>query len=204
VWNGLLGFADDNWVDGTQSYVFEFDTAAYREIGYGFSITTIHEGGHHFGLSHPHDGYDSETGLDYGPEGPFYFAWSGDESNTIMHYLDLSDEFGQFDRDNMYRYEFAGYMNWANDLMDEVMQHPDVAKVKPLLNKARARAMLAVRAFQRWDYLRAASNARVVYELVVRAALMLGIEPAPEPTMLRMMPSGQAPHEGDPIRFPDN
>jgi hypothetical protein len=64
---GLLGFADDNWTDGTQSLVFTFDAEEYREFGYGFSTTTVHEVGHHIGMSHPHDGYDSELGLDFGP-----------------------------------------------------------------------------------------------------------------------------------------
>lgn len=201
---GLLGFADDNWVDGTQSYVFAFDTGEYRDLGYGFSTTIVHEGGHHFGLSHPHDGYDSESGVDYGPEGEFYYAWSGDESNTIMHYMDLSDEFGQFDQDNMYRYEFAGYMNWANELADDVMHHPDFDKVRPLFQQAKRRAQIAVRAFDRWEYLKAVSNARAVYALIVEAAQVLGIETEPAPAMLRMAPSRQAPHEGDPIRFPDN
>ena len=68
---GLLGFADDNWVDGTQSFVFEFDSAEHRELGYGFSTTTIHEVGHHIGMSHPHDGYDSERSLDYDATGDF-------------------------------------------------------------------------------------------------------------------------------------
>jgi hypothetical protein len=86
---GLLGFADDNWVDGTQSYVFGFDTPGYRDLGYGLTTTTIHEFGHHVGMSHPHDGYDSEWDYDYGPGGDTYFAWSGDESDTIMHYSDL-------------------------------------------------------------------------------------------------------------------
>ena len=30
----------------------------------------IHEDGHHLAMSHPHDGYDSETGVDYEPTGP--------------------------------------------------------------------------------------------------------------------------------------
>jgi len=55
----LLGFADDNWVDGTQTHVFMFDTPEDRALGYGFTTTAIHEFGHHIGMSHPHDGYDS-------------------------------------------------------------------------------------------------------------------------------------------------
>jgi len=200
---GLLGFADDNWVDGTQSYVFAFDSAEYRDLGYGFSTTAVHEGGHHFGMSHPHDGYDAETGLDYGPEDEFYYAWAGDESNTIMHYLDLSQDFGQFDQDNMYRYEFAGYMNLANDLADDVMAHPQYNSVKGLVAKARIRASEASRAFTKWDYLRAASNAFRAYMFLVQAADQLGIS-VEQAAMLRVAPSGLAPHEGDPIRYPDN
>jgi hypothetical protein len=83
-----------------------------RGLGFGFSDTLVHEVGHHIGMSHPHDGYDSELGLDYGPGGATYFAWSGDESCTVMHYLALSASFGQFDMDNMYRWETAGYVNW--------------------------------------------------------------------------------------------
>ena len=72
----LLGFADDNWVDGTQSFVFSFVSNAVVESGYGLTTTQIHEFGHHFGMSHPHDGFDPETGIDYDATGPFYFAWA--------------------------------------------------------------------------------------------------------------------------------
>lgn len=201
--NGLLGYADDNWIDGTQSYVFEFDTADYRALGYGFSTTTIHEAGHHFGLSHPHDGYDSEYGFDYGPGDDFYFAWSGDESNTIMHYLDLSTEFGQFDQDNMYRWEMAGYLNWANSLLDDILAHPKANKVKNNVAKAEGYAEKAIESFNKWNYLDAAANARKAYEEIAKAADALGIV-TPTENLLRIAPTLNAPHEGDPIRFPDN
>ena len=47
---GLLGFADDNWVDGTQSFVFTFDAAEYRELGLRVHRHDIHE----VGSSHRH------------------------------------------------------------------------------------------------------------------------------------------------------
>ncbi len=71
---GLLGFADDNWIDGTQSYVFMFDYPAVRAAGFGFTSTAVHEFGHHIGMSHPHDGYDSEFELDFGA------GWSSSSS----------------------------------------------------------------------------------------------------------------------------
>jgi len=66
----------------------------------GLTTTIIHEAGHHLGMSHPHDGYDWELGIDYYPAGDKYFANSGDECNSMMSYIDLNWDFSQFDRDN--------------------------------------------------------------------------------------------------------
>ena len=201
---GLLGFADDDWVSGTQTFVFEFETAEYRDLGYGFSTTTVHEAGHHFAMSHPHDGYDSELGIDYGPGGEFYFVWSGDESDTVMSYLGVSNSFSQFDMDNFYRWEFAGYLNWANSLLDDLLAHPDAGTVQALTAQAEAYAMLAIESFNNWDYLAAATNARLAYEQIATAAAALGISTPTDEAFLLAVPTQMAPHEGDPIRFPDN
>jgi hypothetical protein len=205
-YSGLLGFADDNWIDGTPSYVFAFDTEYYRSIGYGFSTTITHEGGHHIGMSHPHDGYDSELGLDYGAADDFYFANSGDESNTIMHYMDLSDEFGRFDQDNMYRWEMAGYLNWSNELASDILANPNAATVQKYITRANKYAERALRSFGEWNYLDAVRSARTAYDQLSLAANLLGI---PTPSMkqapeLLIAPNSNFPHEGDPIRFPDN
>jgi hypothetical protein len=202
-WSGLLGYSDDNWVNGKQSYVYEFDTADYRSWGYGFSTTTIHEAGHHFGLSHPHDGYDSEYAFDYSPGDSLYFAWSGDESNTIMHYMDISTEFGQFDQDNMYRYEMAGYLNWSNELLATILADPNAQSVKKNIDHANEYAGKALEGFNQWKYLAAASNARLAYDELSQAANQLGIT-TPSMNMMRIAPNRNAPREGDPIRFPDN
>ena len=199
---GLLGFADDNWIDGTQTYIFEFDSAEYRDFGYGFSTTTTHEGGHHFGMSHPHDGYDSELNIDYGPGGDFYFVWSGDESDTIMSYLGVSNTFSEFDEDNMYRWEMAGYLNWSNALLAEIQAHPDAHQVRNRLNRAENLATEALKRFRDWKYLGAVGKARESYLMLLEAASVLGIEPAE--AKLLFVPSTIPQHEGDPIRFPDN
>jgi hypothetical protein len=201
---GLLGFADDDWVSGTQTFVFEFDATEYRDLGYGFSTTTVHEAGHHIALSHPHDGYDSELGIDYGPAGDFYFVWSGDESDTVMSYISLSSTFSVFDMDNMYRYEFAGYLNWANSLLDDILAHPDAANVQDNIAQAEAYAALAAESFNNWDYLAAATNARLAYEQIALAAAELGLTTPTDEAFLLVAPTQNAPHEGDPIRFPDN
>lgn len=195
---GLLGFADDNWMDGTQTFVFEFDSPLLVSLGYGFSTTTVHETGHHIGLSHPHDGYDSELGLDYGPGGEFYFAWVGDESDTVMQYLGLSNTFSQFDMDNLYRWEFAGYLNWANDLLDDILAHPDADNVQDNVAQAETYAMQAIESFNQWDYLAAATNARLAYEQIALAAAELGI--STDDKLLRIAPVMDAWEKGDWIR----
>ena len=185
---GLLGFADDNWVDGTQSFVFTFGAAVYRSLGYGFTGTTIHEVGHHIGVSHPHDGWDSEGGFDYGPGGDLYFAWAGDESDTVMHYLGLTNEFGEHNRDNMYRWEMAGYLNWSNALVADILASPDARRVAFAVLTADLLAEYAKNQFQQWDYLEAAASARGAYLTLVQAAEEIGVSSARLSAARRLLP----------------
>jgi hypothetical protein len=175
---GLLGFADDNWLDGTQSLVFAFDADIYREFGYGFTGTAIHEVGHHIGMSHPHDGFDPETGVDFGAENEFFFAWAGDESDTVMHYLTLSNQFGEHNRDSMYRWEAAGYLNWANVLAGAIIDNPQAPRVFLKLVAADALAAVAKGKLDRWDFLSAAERARAAYLTLVSAADDIGVSSA--------------------------
>jgi hypothetical protein len=201
---GLLGFAENDWVTGTQTYIFVFRSEAYREFGYGFTSTHVHEFGHHIGLSHPHDGYDSELGLDYGPGGEFYYVWDGDESDTVMSYLGLSNGFGEFDCANMYRYEFAGYLNWSNALLGDILDSGEADEVSGLLHQADQEAKAAQRKFEAWDYLAAARNARQAYEKLLKAAQELGIETPTVGAAKRALPNPNAPRHYDPIRLPNN
>jgi hypothetical protein len=198
--DGLLGFADDNWVDGTQTHVFMFDTPEYRQLGFGFTATGIHEFGHHIGMSHPHDGYDSELGFDFGPAGFFEFAWSGDESHSVMHYLSLSNGFGRFDRDNAHRWEMAGYLNWSNALAGDVLAHPNADRVRLVLLLADLAADESLDAFRKWDYLKAATNARHTYWLVLTAARLIGAESPTLNAARRALPDRYHP-DGCRIRF---
>jgi hypothetical protein len=185
---GLLGFADDNWVDGTQSFVFVFGAEVYQSLGYGFTGTTIHEVGHHIGMSHPHDGYDSEGGFDYGPGGALYFAWAGDESATVMHYLGLNNDFGEHNKDNMYRWETAGYLNWSNALVADILASPDAHRVALTVRVADLLAALAKSQFRQWNYLESAASARGAYVALVRAAEEIGVSSARLSAARRMLP----------------
>ncbi len=197
------GFADDNKVDGTQTYVYGYDTALYRERGSGFSNTAIHEYGHHFGMSHPHDGYDAEYGGFFSAIRNWYFVNSGDESDTVMSYTSLSNDFSQFDRDNLYRWEMAGYLNKANGLLDDILAHPRAKKVSGNITDAEKYAGRAIASFKTWNYLDAAANARMAYVLVASSAAELGIQELSSVTMLAA-PTTPAPVDVDTIRFPDN
>ena len=172
---GVLGLSDDNWQDGTQSFVVAFDAEAYRALGYGFTATIVHEVGHHIGMSHPHDGFDPETGVDFDAAGEFYFAWAGDESETVMHYLALSNQFGEHNRDNMYRWEAAGYLNWANALAGDLLESRKSGRVLVKLVTADALAAVAKAKLRQWDFLDAVERARAAYLTLLSAADDVGV-----------------------------
>lgn len=187
---GLLGFADDNWVDGTQTFIFAFDADVYREFGYGFTGTAIHEVGHHIGMSHPHDGFDPDSGVDFAAENEFFFAWAGDESDTVMHFLTLSNQFGEHNRDNMYRWEAAGYLNWANALAGAILENANAQSVVVKLVAADALAAVAKARLDRWDYLNAVERARAAYLMLVSAADDIGVSSARlEAARMRLAPA---------------
>ena len=165
---GLLGFADDNWLDGTQSGVFSFVYPDAVAAGYGLTTTMIHEYGHHSSLSHPHDGYDPGTGVDFGPGGETYFAWLGDESNSMMSYIDLNWDFSQFDRDNSARHHAAGYAKIANAIAT-YPGDPGGRKVA-----ASSRLAMAQMAFAAHDYTGALGHAKAAYDLVAEGAALAG------------------------------
>ena len=172
---GLLGYADDNWLDGTQSSIFAFVDPTIVEFGYGLSTTTIHEVGHHVGMSHPHDGFDYERGLDFGPADQYYFAWSGDESNSIMSYIDVNWDFSQFDQDNHWRTTAAEYLNNANVIAADVLASPHASAGMQALHKADEEAGLAQAAFRAHDYGAAFDHARAAFGSAKQAANDAGV-----------------------------
>ncbi len=172
---GFLGFADDNWIDGTQSGVFSFISPGVVAAGYGLTTTQIHEFGHHFGMSHPHDGYDSLLGLDYGPEGPYYFAWSGDEHNSMMSYIDVNWDFSQFDRDNANRFLAAAYVRGANQIAEDILASPNAALALADLAQADQQIGLAKAALAAHDYITTYDRAKRAYDFVRAGAVKAGV-----------------------------
>jgi hypothetical protein len=206
-----LGFADDNYVDGTQTGVFCFISPEIVERGYGLTTTQIHEVGHHLGMSHPHDGYDSETGVDYGPSGDTFFAWSGDEHNSMMSYIDVNWDFSQFDRDNSDRFLTAAYYEAANRLAADVLASPRANRGRADLRAADVLLGLATAAFARHQYRAAYAFAEGAYNKVVSAAKKAGVDPqgaakamAAEADAARRTTDVHSPHEFIDTLAPDS
>jgi len=198
----LLGFADDNWRDGTQTYVFGFVTPFVRSLGYGLTTTTIHEVGHHLGMSHPHDGYDYEADVDYGAGDAFYFANAGDESNTVMSYADLNFDFGQFDRDNMNRFLVATYINQSNSVLAQIYASPRAGQAAALLTAADAAAAAAVTKVQAQDYPGGAVSAKVAYGRVLAAAAAIGVNIEPQSYTADYKAKGRSTKFIDTVNYP--
>jgi hypothetical protein len=170
---GLLGYADDNYRDGSQSLVFSFVSPLIIEAGYGLTTTMIHEAGHHLGLSHPHDGYDYEEDRNFQPADDLYFVWSGTENNSIMSYIDLNWDFSQFDRDNMSRFLTAAYINAANEIAEDVLEARSTARDD--LDDADEAVGAAENALEAHGYSAAASHAMRAYEEVRAVAEAAGV-----------------------------
>jgi len=188
-----LGFADDDWATGTQSFVFGFDSPSIRDVsGYGFTTTFIHETGHHLGMSHPHDGYDYEADVDFGPEDDYYFAWSGDESNSMMSYIDLNWDFSQFDRDNMNRYLTSVYLNQANMILADIYASPKAGQASSFLTSADNHSAMALAAYDAMDYAGAVFHAKAAYNDVLAAATQIKVQIEPQSWQADYKAKGQS------------
>jgi hypothetical protein len=194
----LLGYADDNYVDGTQSFVFNFVTPGIVELGYGLTTTQIHEYGHHFGMSHPHDGFDWETGTDYEPTGPYFFAWATDEHNSMMSYIDVNWDFSQFDRDNAARHQAASFILNANVIAGEILDSPKANRAARFLRAADRAVARAERAMKAHHYAGAFWAARRAYELVLKGAAAANVKVRPSYNGWAVQPGAEEKSLDDP------
>ena len=201
-WLGLLGYADHDWAEGAQSFAYMWNYPFARDSGRGFTHIATHEVGHHLGVAHPHDAYDSTTGVDYGPVNEFYYAWVGDATDTLMSYQGLSNEFSVFDKDNLSRIAFAGYVNWANAVLGRLSDVHLSAAETALIRKADSLAGQGVGQFRSWRFVSAAGSARRAWMIVYGIALRQGIRvDAPQQvSAARLRARVGPPPTVDPIR----
>jgi hypothetical protein len=173
------GDTGDDWRTGAPAFIYEFDTPLLRQ-GFAKSYTaiTIHEVGHFVGLSHPHDGYDSATAVDFGPVNSFDFAWAGDESATVMSYLPGNETFDVFNRDNLARWQLGRLLDLADTDAAAILARPHSAQADLLLAKGDAEFTAAVVALHTSDWITAAVDAVAGYRNVQRADIATGLTPA--------------------------
>ena len=178
----LLGIQDDNHYDGTRSsFIYYWLTNSERQFEHGMTQGLIHEAGHFMGMSHTHDGFDYED-LSYlgGFDDPYFFMWTGDESDSVMSYMFLSNNFSQFDRDNMNRYMTAIYINQANKILPTIMSSPRATEITSQLFSADSDAAAALTSYANMEYLNAAVSAKSAYDKVLAAATRINVHIEPE------------------------
>ena len=152
-------------------FSFNFTTALEREeIGYGLSATTLHEVGHCLGLDHPHDFLTGDERVVANPQGAYFYKWAGAQSNSMMSYIDLNWDFGQFDYDTTARVMTVTYWNHSNQVAGRILESGRARMVSSLLKKADSRMVLALRAYRQMEYRTAAGRASQAYALVMKAA----------------------------------
>jgi hypothetical protein len=177
----FIGSTDPDFQTGEPAFVTELDVAPPPYISlYSITSTTIHETGHFVGLSHPHDGYDSTSGIDFNPEGAFNFAWDSDESATPMSYLPDGGSltFDRFDRDNMSRWQVGRLLDLADADAAAILSGNHSSQIDAQLAEADADFSRAVAALHRSDWLAAATAAVAGYAEMQRADTAAGVTPA--------------------------
>lgn len=166
-----FALADDDHATGTASLVYGTLPTTCRSYVGNTDIFT-HESGHELGMSHPHDGYDYEQDRDFGAYGDTYLAAVGDESSTVMSYLDVDNEYSQFDADNYARWTTAAHLAAVDDIAAQVLGRP---AAQAALHDADELAVRAARLFTGHDYQGAAAAAREAWKAAVRGALRAGV-----------------------------
>ena len=134
--NQLAGYASSR-PPNNQGWTFAWLTPGLRANGYTDAGIVGHEAGHHLGLSHLHDAYDPIVDDDFTSTGPFFFAFSGAEAHSAMSYIPNTDEFGQFDRDHMARWQLAARLDNANRILGEVDRSPRAAQAAAAAQRGR-------------------------------------------------------------------
>ncbi len=176
----VIGIAEPDYRNGDQFNIAMFRSPSLTAAGYGQTDVLVHELGHHVGLAHPHDGLDFEGGFDFNATGDFFFVWTGDESASVMSYLDLANEFSQFERDSMGRWMTAAFLNQSNQVLARIMASPRSARVNAEIIAADGFALDALLATGVRSYAEAALSAERAYDTLTAAAARIGVQIEPQ------------------------
>jgi hypothetical protein len=86
-----------------------------------------------------------------------------------------SNNFSQFDRDNMNRWMTAVYINQANKILAKILASPRAEQVDAALASADADAAAALVSYDNMNYLLAVEKSKFAYQRVVSAAVQIDI-----------------------------
>jgi hypothetical protein len=103
----------------------------------------------------------------------------------------------------MYRWETAGYLNWANAVAGDILASPEGPRAMTAVLLADRKARAAKDAFEAWRYLEAASSAREAYVTLKQAADGIGVVSASLAESQRLAALGIGPRkDGCRPRYP--
>lgn len=175
-----LGFTDDDWRTGTQTYILGMLWPDAFRLGYGPTGTYTHEMGHYLGLSHTHDGYDAGAGEVNAADARYGYVYLGDEVDSVMSYLDTSSAFSQFDGDSAARWSVVAYLGEADRVLAAIDASPRAAEVADAVRAADAEAGAGLADLDARRFSAAAASLADAYDGVVAAARRVGVvlEPA--------------------------
>jgi hypothetical protein len=162
-----------------QGWTYAWLADRFRAAGATDTGAVAHETGHHLGLSHVHDTYDPGLDAELTPTGPFAFMSTGNETHTVMSYLPNTDEFGQFDRDHMARWQLVARLDNANRILGAIASSPRADRAGASIAAADAKAGQALNLLKAWELPAASSAAADAYGLMLAAAAQAGVPVEP-------------------------
>ena len=128
-----------------------------------------HEVGHHIGFLHPFQAWDGD-GVPHGDVGETYFMGIGNGVNSTMSYANFTEQFSQFDRDNLDRWMTGMRLQWANRILADVVASPRAGRAATQVAEADRLAGVAAELLAAWDLRGASRAARDAYAQIVAAA----------------------------------
>ena len=171
-------------------------TANALQPGYGQSSILTHELGHHAGLSHNHDGYDSEVGgADFAPNTEGLWLFNLGECKCGMSYIFNAPGWGVFDHDSADRTLAARYYATAYRTLGQLP--PTVA------SRVQADLRTSLAAFRQLNYRTAVLSARDAYERALDALGPAAAERLAAPVGKRPGPPGRPKPHPSTIDTPD-